>query len=291
MKIQYISQNFRQKKLDTIEQANQIIEEYQVQGYELTLRQLYYQFVSRGLIPNTPKSYSSLGKTISDGRLAGLIDWEAIVDRTRRLNQLSHFSSVAQILRAARSQYRVDKWENQEYLVQVWIEKDALIGVISDVCNRWDVPYIAVRGYNSQSVMWNAGQTFNEAIDRDQQPVVLHLGDHDPSGIDMTRDNKDRLDMFTNYGIEVDRLALNYDQVEQYNPPPNPTKLSDSRATSYIFKYGQSSWELDALEPSVIANLVEENILELLDRSQWNKDVMDEEEGKDQIGKYIKEAN
>jgi hypothetical protein len=113
--------------------------------------------------------------------------------------------------------------------------------------------------------MWGAGQRFNRYLDRGQRPVIIHLGDHDPSGIDMTRDIVDRQGMFADDAIIVERIALNMDQVEQYNPPPNPAKLTDSRSTDYISEYGRSSWELDALEPRVIRQLIETTVARYTD--------------------------
>ena len=92
----------------------------------MTLRQLYYQFVARDLIENSQRSYKRLGKVISNARMAGLIDWEAIVDRTRNLRTNPHWSSVSSVLNAAANSYRLNLWEAQQCAVEVWIEKEAL---------------------------------------------------------------------------------------------------------------------------------------------------------------------
>lgn len=270
MKTAYIEKRFSSKSESFISLSNEIILEYQEQGFDLTLRQLYYQLVSRDYIANEQRQYTRLSKVISDARLTGQVDWHAIVDRTRNLRKNSHWSSPKSILDAVASQYRIDKWQNQKYRVECWIEKDALIGVISSICERLDVPYFACRGYNSQSEMWRAGQRFEDYIADNQIPVILHLGDHDPSGMDMSRDIEDRIDMFVSQQeFEFKRLALNYDQVKQYSSPPNPTKLSDSRSSGYIEEFGESSWELDALSPSVISDLIEENVLNYRDEDLW----------------------
>lgn len=260
-KIAYINKKFRAATLDTIETVNQIIEDYEAQGFDLTLRQLYYQLVSRDIIPNRQDEYDKLGSIVNDARLAGLIDWSRIVDRTRHLESLSHWDKPSDMLRSAEASYRLDKWEGQQYRPEVWIEKDALRGVIAGICQELDVPHFSCRGYSSQSEMWRAARRMLEHISNEQIPFVIHLGDHDPSGIDMSRDIFDRLEIFMEgYEFEVNRIALNYDQVEQYNPPPNPAKLTDSRVGGYIAKFGYSSWELDALEPNVIVELVREQI-------------------------------
>lgn len=265
MKELFEDKKFRSRALATIATANDIITEYQADGFTLTIRQLYYQFVARGYIENNLKSYKNLAGVINDGRVAGLIDWEGIEDRTRFLRSLAHWETGADIVRTCSYQFRVDSWGNQRYRPEVWIEKDALVGIIEGVCRDYDVPYFACRGYASQSELWRAGKRMARHVDRGQTPVVIHLGDHDPSGMDMTRDNADRLTMFARGRVEVIRVALNLDQVQQYDPPPNPAKLSDSRANDYIDKFGESSWELDALEPRVISKLIEAEILRMRD--------------------------
>lgn len=276
-KIEYVPKNFMPDTLAVIDQANRIIGLYEEEGTDLTLRQLYYQFVARDVFPedrrwsrtdrgkwvrdpdgtkNAEPNYKWLGAIISDARLAGLVDWNSIEDRTRNLQGNSHWNDPGEIIRAASRGFQLDHWEGQEFYVEVWIEKEALVGVISRLCRKLDVHYYACKGYVSLSEMWSAAQRLM-AYDN---PVIIHLGDHDPSGIDMTRDIGDRNHIFENWDIIVDRIALNMDQVEKYNPPPNPAKTTDSRGTGYIKKYGENSWELDALEPSVLRHLIEERV-------------------------------
>lgn len=258
--------SFKPDSLAIIEKANEIIAEYDRQGFTLTLRQLYYQFVARALIPNKQSEYKRLGSIINDARLAGMVSWLAIEDRTRNVRTVSSWDGPEDIIRSAARSFKLDWWEGQTYHVEVWIEKDALIGVVEPVCDRWRVPYFACRGYTSQSEQWRAGRRFRDAEQAGKQPIVLHLGDHDPSGLDMTRDNQDRLTMFARRsGIEVRRLALNWNQVEQYDPPPNPAKETDSRSGPYIEQYGESSWELDALDPAVIDQIIDREISTLVD--------------------------
>jgi hypothetical protein len=288
-KIEYVPKNFRDDTLIIIDQANAIITEYEAQGFDLTLRQLYYQFVARDLIPNTQRDYKKLGNIINDARLAGLIDWDSIVDRTRNLQARGHWESPEEIIQSAEQGYHIDFWARQEYRPEVWVEKDALIGVFAGVCNELDVPFFACRGYNSQSEMWAASQRFLHYIDDNQTPIILHFGDHDPSGVDMTRDIIDRLELFTEYwGVKVKRLALNWDQVEQYSPPPNPAKISDTRATAYIAEFGEDSWELDAMEPQVLVNLVRDAINDIVDWEIWEEDEERKKADKAQLRKIRK---
>jgi len=265
-RITYHEKRFSATSTATIAEANKIISEYQAQGFDLTLRQLYYQMVARDLLKNSQRSYKRLGRIVADARLAGLIDWNAIVDRTRSVSGNAHWNSPREIIDAAVGQYRIDKWADQPCRPEVWIEKDALAGVISGVCGELDVKYFSCRGYTSASEMWKAAYW---RMGNDQRHVIIHLGDHDPSGVDMTRDIVERLSLFAGRPIEVKRIALNMDQIERYGPPPNPTKITDSRADGYIDRYGYDSWELDALEPRVLADEIRKAVLELRDEDEW----------------------
>lgn len=157
-KIKYQDFAFRPATLSLIDTANKIITEYQAQGFDLTLRQLYYQFVSRDIISNTQQSYKNLGSVVNDARLAGMIDWDTIVDRTRELRTLSHWNSPADIVDTCAKQFNIDRWAGQKYRPEVWIEKDALVGVFERICRELDVPLFSCRGYTSQSEMWVAAQ-------------------------------------------------------------------------------------------------------------------------------------
>jgi hypothetical protein len=290
MRIAYENWNPGTDQLALVAQANSICANFQAQGYDLTLRQLYYQFVAGAIIPNNERSYKNLGNTIDRARLAGFLDWDYINDRTRNLESLGHWTSPGDILDTVADQFRVDHWTDQPTRIEVWVEKEALAGVIERVARRNDVSYFSCRGYVSQSEMWGAAQRLGQYINQGQNVVILHLGDHDPSGIDMSRDIEARLKKFIagdaaqdildeyqiedqlvdlgndcNLGypdepIEIRRIALNMAQVRQYNPPPNPAKLTDSRAGDYIARYGNSSWELDALSPATLDALIQSEI-------------------------------
>lgn len=264
MRAEYEAWRPGRKALALVAIANGICSEMAAQGYDLTLRQLYYQFVARGHIPNTERSYKNLGNTINKARLAGLLDWDYIEDRTRYLQGLRHSSGPAQIIADSAERLHIDLWQDQSQRVEVWVEKEALISVVQRPATKWDVNFFACRGYVSQSELHSAAMRHLYYEGLDQSVTVIHLGDHDPSGIDMTRDVEDRLAMF-GASTTVERIALNRDQIDHYSPPPNPAKITDSRAAEYIANYGPSSWELDALEPSVIDRLVDSKISDLID--------------------------
>ncbi len=270
MKQIYKKYNPRGEAKALIEKSNEILEDYVAQGFDMTLRQLYYQLVAQDIIPNSQKEYDRVGGILNKARLGGFIDWDCIVDRTRNLQSIAHWNSPCEILEIASTQFRVDKWEDQPFRPEVWIEKEALAGVFERVCNGLDVPFFACRGYASQSEMHVAAKRLERWHQEfNQTPIIFHFGDHDPSGIDMTRDIKERLNMFSNCEIKIERLALNISQIEEYNPPPNPAKITDSRAKVYIREFGSNSWELDALNPATLARLVREQINSVIDSDTW----------------------
>jgi hypothetical protein len=267
--------------LSVVEQANAIINEYLVQGFALTLRQLFYQTVARALLENSFQQYKRLGTIVRNARDAGLIDWDAIEDRTREVNTHPFWDNPAGIISDAATSYRENLWRGQRYRPEVWIEKEALLGVIEAVCTELRVPYFAHRGNNSQTLQYQAGKRFADFLDQGLIPLVLHLADHDPNGIDMTRDNVERLKLYTRADIEVRRIALNMEQVRHYAPPPNFVKETDTRTTGYRERFGTDEcWELDALSPTVIAALIHNEVEGLINQKAWKAALASENRGR-----------
>jgi hypothetical protein len=303
---------FQGESMEAIERCAQILEKYSQQGYTLTLRQVYYQMVSHDWFPdsrrwvqvnkkwvrdpngtkNAEPNYKWLGDLISKARLAGLLDWDYIEDRVRETVTPTHWESPAEIVRVAARQFAIDKWSNQPRRVEVMAEKDAVSGILEPVCKELDIPFTANRGYSSQSFMYRRGKAIKEMLRGGQDVHVLYFGDHDPSGLDMDRDVEARLRQFAGISgddgrLEVVRLALTWSQIEEYEPPPNPAKLSDSRAEAYIAQHGDESWELDALEPRLLASLVREHVEQLRDDDLWEEALDSEREMREQLDKAI----
>lgn len=276
--IEFESKNFTDKSLEMIEKIDDVLKDYNAQGYVITLRQLYYRLFSSGVIKvNSEREYKKLIHVVNNARIAGLLPWDMIEDTAREYNSVYSNEDRAEAVRGVEQFYQVDMWARQDYYVEVWVEKSALGNVIERACEPYRVPHMSCRGYLSASQSWRAGERFEDQLapgsrtDHERTGVLIYLGDHDPSGIDMTRDNERRLLMFSNQSnIKVRRIALNMNQVRQYNPIPNPTKQTDSRTESYNRLYGQDCWELDALEPAVIEALIVKEIQSLIDYDRWN---------------------
>jgi hypothetical protein len=292
MKESFIERNFSSSSMNTIDLVNGILNEYGQQGYKLSLRQLYYQMVSRDYIPNTQRSYKNLGSLVSNARQAGLVDWEMIEDRNRETNSLSHWLNPAQIVQSAAEQFRIDKWKDQPYHIEVMVEKDALSGVLLPVCQRLDVGITANKGYSSSSTMYEIGKRLQNYFKQGKTITVIYLGDHDPSGIDMSRDVQERLQLYSQVdSIEFVRVALNFDQVKELKPPENPAKESDARYGAYVRKYGRSSWELDAVEPVRLATLVRDAVVKRRDNKLWEKAIHRQEDMREELKAFVEQYN
>lgn len=167
-------------------------------------------------------------------------------------------------------------------------EKDALAGVISPIANEYHVTLCVNRGYSSQSAMYEAGKRYIENCRDGRYPHLIYLGDMDPSGEDMVRDISDRLEMYNVGELQVTKVALTMEQVESYKPPPNPAKMSDSRAAKYVDKHGTSSWEVDALPPAALSKIIRKELSSLVDMDMMSKIIAQENEDKKAVREMAK---
>jgi hypothetical protein len=284
MKEKFKEINFKKPSLDMIDACDAIVTKYSAQGFMLTLRQLYYQLVSANVIANTEKSYKNLGSLVSDARLAGLLDWDAIEDRVRQPRSVSEWSDIRSLVRSALASYRLPRWDGQTHYAELWVEKDALAGVLEPMAHEFHVTMMVNRGYSSQSAMHESATRFKDAADEGRENLVLfYLGDHDPSGEDMVRDVGARLTMFGVEDLDVQKLALTMDQIKEYNPPPNPAKMSDSRAKAYVAEHGTSSWEVDALPPNVLQTIIRDAFESIIDEDAMDRIKERERNDKDRL--------
>lgn len=303
MKEAFVDKTFRADTLEVIELCEAVLEEYAKEGYDLTLRQLYYQMIARDLFPaswvdvqtgtkNNQKNYNRLGSIVNDARLAGLMDWDMIVDRVRSTERNSHWAHPGAILKASARWFAIDKWQDQPVHVEVMCEKQALEGVLLPVCEELDIGFTSNRGYTSQSFMYRKGKELARRLEEEKEVVILYLGDHDPSGLDMDRDVHERLRMFATKeffddldpeAVRLERIALTMPQIKKYQPPPNPAKTTDSRYAAYIRQHGDESWELDAIEPRALAKLVRRAVEALLDEDLWEQACEDERAMKEEL--------
>ena len=318
-KIWYADKTFSAAGRQVVDTAAAICEQYREEGYKLTLRGLYYRIIATDAFPdsryftdgrrdpgntsgrgtkNCQQNYQWLGGLVADARVAGLIDWDAIEDAGRESSVGDDgWSSPASAMSTIVNAYRIRHWDGQPEHVEAWVEKDALRAVVARAAGPWNVSVTACKGSPSHSLVHDAAQRLIGFEDQDIQTRILYLGDHDPTGLDIPRDVQERLRLFGSK-CTVERIALNLDQVAQYNPPPNYAKESDSRYREYVREYGTDCWELDALEPQVLVELIDGHIREHVDEDAYRARERQEDEERrilsairanwDSVGYYLR---
>src|SRR3990167_191893 len=170
-----------------------ICRDYQSQGYSLTLRQLYYQLVSKDYIPNHDKVYQKLSHLKDECVYGGLVDWSVFEDRGRLPNVLYSEDGISEALLRTVDYYRLERQKGQKIHVEVWTEKDAISSILKRITNKMGITLVVNKGYTSSTSIYGSYERFSEKINEGCKVVILYFGDHDPSGLDMIRDINDRL--------------------------------------------------------------------------------------------------
>jgi hypothetical protein len=260
-----------------IENAKKILATY---TGGITIRQLHYRLVSIGMT-NDDNHYKRVVKAMTEGRWKGIIDMDAFIDRERSLygRTRSVSKDVDDEIENAKSQieawmesYHLERWSNQEYYIEVWIEKKALQGVFEHPCDLNGVGLFPCKGYPSITALYEASNRFQDAIANDKKIIILYFGDYDPSGEDIPRsvhENIGRLDC----DIEIKRIALHPEQISAMGLPGVPPKQTDSRTRNWD---GASVVELDAVEPKTLEEMCESAIREYFD-SDKHEELMERE--------------
>jgi hypothetical protein len=228
-------------------------------GHPMTVRQVYYQLVSRQVIKNTRSAYQSVSKLLVDARKRGEIPWDWIEDRLRRPRSTSMWSDLPDFFETVRRAYRRDVWQDQPAYLEVWLEKDALSGIFEDVLDPYGVTLNVGRGFDGWSSIHGAAERYTRRQERGRQTAVLYFGDFDPSGEDMFRSLRERL---ADRGAtpELVKVALIYEDIERYDLPPDFTKATDTRTAKFVAKYGDLAVELDALPGPVLRQRLESEV-------------------------------
>lgn len=282
--------NINYRNQEKLKIATRIIDEYVQAGYKLTLRQLYYQLVSKDIIPNIQSEYAKLSTLFVKARMGGMIDWEIIEDRIRIPYIPYWVDDINYAVEDTIRRYRLNRQEGQEMYIEVWVEKDALSSVLKPITSHYHIYLMVNRGYSSCTAMYDAYKRLDGQYVDSKDLYILYLGDHDPSGLDMVRDITDRLEEFGVYPV-VEHLGITYKQIKKYNPPPNPAKITDPRAKEYINNYGNVSWEVDALPPNILHNLLVDRIEQLIDMKQFKRQLQKEKEDKEKLRKLVKKLD
>lgn len=241
----------------------------------ITLRQLYYRLVARGM-PNNLNQYKNLVAAMTGARWDGEVEMSAFVDRERSVygeTRAAHMDVAAEIdrakdnIKAWMTAYYLNKWSNQDYFVEVWIEKKALQGVFESPCDINDVALSPCKGYPSLTFLHEARERFDAAIEDGKEVVILYFGDYDPSGEDIPRSVQDNLERM-GCTVKVDRRALHPAQIKALSLPSVPPKKSDSRTAAWN---GKGVVELDAVEPRLLTKMCTQAIADYFDDDKYEE--------------------
>ncbi len=231
------------KTLRMLEVAVEVLTE----NHPMTVRQVYYQLVSRQVIENSRSAYQSVSNILVDARKDGTIPWDWIEDRLRRPRTVSMWDGLPEFAETVKRAYRRDVWAAQPAYIECWLEKDALSGIFENVLDPYGVTLNVGRGYDGWDSIHNAALRYEARDD----VSVLYFGDFDPSGEDMVRSLEKRIRFFDCHP-EILKCALTKDDVKRYSLPPDVTKATDTRQSAFVEKYGDIAVELDALPLNVL---------------------------------------
>jgi len=234
----------------------------------ITIRHLFYRLVGQSVIEKTELAYKLLCHHLSRWRKAGEVAWSAFSDSTRWHIQPPMFSGIADALRRTQETYRRNLWATQAHYVEVWVEKDAIAGVIDDVTSAFGVPLFVCRGFASLSSMYSASETFKEVQRDGKEVTIFHLGDYDPSGHAAADAIEKTFRETFDCSVNFERIGILPEHIEQFSLPTRPTKQSDSRARNWR---GSECVELDSMPPSELRSLVENAVTSLIDWYEWEQ--------------------
>jgi hypothetical protein len=224
-------------------------------GRPMTVRQVFYQATVRGLVEKAESGYGKVKTDLAIMRRDGSLSYDWLADNTRWQRKPRTFSSVEEALRDTAAFYRKSLWTDATSYVEIWLEKDALSGVVYPVTSMYDVPLMVARGYASLSFLYSAAEYISTL---DVPTYIYHLGDFDPSGVNAGEKIEETLrEMAPGADIVFERIAVTEEQITDWDLPTRPTKASDTRAKAF----GSTlSVELDAIEPNQLRALVQEAI-------------------------------
>ncbi len=264
----------------TIELRDTIIDILTTDAGPWTVRQVFYACSVRDAVEKTEGGYRQVQRQVLLMRREELIDYSTIADNTRWMRKPTTFNSLDAWVERSISTLRLDLWRDNDVRVEVWLEKDALAGVLYDVTAKWHVPLMVTRGYSSESFAYGAADNIN---DDERTTHIYYLGDFDPSGVNAAEDLEGRLRGFLDDEDQLvfERLAVTPEQIEEWKLPARPTKTTDTRYRDFTRRFGNvESTELDAIKPANLRELVENAILQHVDVDQLEHIVQEQKEAR-----------
>jgi hypothetical protein len=234
----------------------------------MTIRQLFYRLVSKGLIPNDRKHYQLVSRVMTKARDDERCSFDHIVDRSRPAYSPNVWEDASGYAEAVKRGYRKDYWATQPNHVEIWVEKDAIIGSIEPTTDELGVTIRVGRGFLSTTKAHDIAERFTVI---DKPITVFYLGDHDPSGQDIERDLYQRILSYDSGYFDLQRLAIHKEDISKFDLPPLRIKDGDMRAAKFRAQHGEECVELDALPPDELRRRVREAVEDLQDRELWKR--------------------
>lgn len=344
-RVKYVNKTFQDEKAALVDPIQQVFDEYAAQGYLLNARAIAYRLEGQGIIRKTEESFQRVETVAKEGRDMGLFDWDGLpVDSARALRDYAMWANEAARIASAARNHLTDKWARQENRVEVWAEKEGLLGIIRGACEDEDVPFRALTGYDAigalregarRSMARSArGRFLMRAQDRyanglerinrfylalvnmdeseiaeeameyykalqpiwmeelgrdvpEQHTTILYIGDHDPSGMNITETVRRDLLKYGAHDFTVRRIAITCEETCENEDPElhsAPAKVTDARHRNYVQQHGTTdAWEVESLEPAVLAGRVTAAIQEWRDENAWEEAIEAEEEQRENI--------
>ena len=248
----------------------------------MTVRQVFYQATVRGVVEKTEAGYTKVQNDLVLMRRSGELPYDWLADATRWMRKPDTFGGIVEALRDCAAFYRKALWRDADTYAEVWLEKDALAGVIYPITDTYDVPLMVARGYASLSFLHSAAVHINAL---DVPTYVYHLGDFDPSGVNAGEKIEETLrELAPNAEIYFDRLAVTPEQIAAWDLPTRPTKQTDSRSK----RFGAISVELDAIPPDYLRSIVQRAIEQHLPPDQFDALKIAEESERKAIEAFVR---
>jgi hypothetical protein len=237
----------------------------------MTVRQCFYRLVSAGLIDNCIRDYRRISVILTKARNDGRINFDWIVDRSRQNYAPATWSNLREFGDAVLASYRRDNWQDQANYLEVWTEKDAIIGSIQSITDQWAVTIRALRGFNSTTGANSTAEHFWAKNEEGKAIEVFYLGDFDPSGTAIEGDVARRVRAYNSGLFKMKRLAIHKADITEFRLPPLRVKAADPRASEFIRRHGTQAVELDALPPTELRTRLQKAIISKVDLRQWRR--------------------
>jgi hypothetical protein len=237
----------------------------------MTVRQCFYRLVSVGVIQNSVADYRRVSQVLTTARNDGRIEFSWIVDRSRQNYATSTWTDLREFGECVLYSYRRDNWQDQPNYVEVWTEKDAIVGSILALTEKWAVTIRAQRGFNSTTCAHAVAELFCQKNDEGKDIKVFYLGDWDPSGAAIEDDVAHRVSEYGSGPFDIVRLAIHKSDIAKFNLPPLRVKSSDPRASEFVLRHGSKAVELDALPPTELRERLETAIRDEVEGEAWER--------------------